>query len=108
MSTTQILQTILYCKYVRVERPFRNTTSGNVSSKLSARDNVGSTGGVKTDRVVDNSRVVLADVGSVVGLETSITNGRQIFLVSLPFQALVVNKKLKMVSDKFVAWWRKF
>lgn len=95
MNTTQILQTIIYCKYVRVERPFRNITSGNVNSKLRGRDNVSSTGGVKTDRVVDNSRVVLADVGSVVGLETSITNGRQIFLVSLPFQALAVNKDSK-------------
>lgn len=93
MSITQILQTIIYCKYVRVERPFRNHTSGNVGGKLSGRDNVGSTGGVKTDRIVDNGRVVLADVRSVVGLETGITNRRQIFLVSLPFQALAVNKK---------------
>jgi len=70
----QTLQTFKYCKYVRVERPFRNTTSGNVNSKLSGRDDVGSTGGVKADRVVDNGRVVLADVGSVVGNESSKTS----------------------------------
>jgi len=75
-----------------IEGPLGNKTSSNVRGELSAGNNVGSASGVKTNGVIDDSRVVLANIGTVVGLEASETNRREIFLVSLPFQTLVLQK----------------
>lgn len=84
---------------LRVERPLRNKTSSNVRSELSSGDNVGRASGVETNGVKDDRRVVLTNVRAIVCLETGVTHGREIFLVSLPFQALY-KQTVRNLQDK--------
>jgi hypothetical protein len=84
---------------LRVERPLRNKTSSNVRSELSSGDNVRRASGVETNGVKDDRRVVLTNVRAIVCLETGVTHRREIFLVSLPFQALY-KQTVRYLQDK--------